>query len=421
MRTLSLLVALTIAAGCGGASEPSPDAGGIDTPEDAGTDASVPDPGTPDAGEPVVDAGPADAGFAPFPVARWCELYALAVCTRDERCLMLDAQNVDACRIREFATCAQEELSAGVSAQRLQYDDQAAADCINAFAHGSCSKTPAACDAVFEGTVAPQGDCLVGDECQMGSYCNVYSNTCPFQCNAYQPVGAVCNWSDRQCDPEVANCKTVGSSNTCIARKGAGEACEYWSDCFDAFACINSVCVQYTAQLGETCAHSSGYPGCEADAFCRRPLGKQDGPGVCQRKAGLGGVCSGYGTCLPGLRCSSNYSTGTCILLGSAGDICWNYNDCREELYCANATSRCTPFPTEDGDCGSDSSGYRCAAGFFCDYQEETCHALREIGQPCGYDGACRSGECNFGTLPNDGGTGWRCEDACVARLDGGM
>jgi hypothetical protein len=417
-RTLPLLVALAVAAGCGGAPEQSPDAG-IEPPVDAGLDAGVPDAGPPDAGEQPVDAGPVDAGIAPFPVEQWCELYTLAVCARDQRCLLLDGENVDACRVRESARCAQEELTAGVGASRLQYDPQLAADCINGFAHGACTEAPPVCAAAFVGTVPAQGECLLPNECQAGSYCNAFSNTCPFQCHTYQPVGATCNWSDRQCEPAVANCRSSGSTSTCVARKGAGGSCQFWSDCFDDFACIDGACVQYVAQLGEACAHTSGYPGCEPDAFCRLPLGKEEGPGVCMRKAGLGGVCSGYGSCLPGLRCSSNYSTGHCVPLGSEGDICWNYNDCREELYCANATSRCTPLPVESANCGSDTSGYRCAAGFFCEYQDETCYALRAIGEACGYDDACQSGECNFG--PVDGGTGWRCEDACVRRLDGGM
>ena len=386
----------------------------------SGLDAGLIDAGEPDAGAPVLDAGPTDAGFSPFPVDQWCTLYALAVCSRDERCLLLDAQNVDACRVREYAACAQEELGAGVAANRLQYDAPSAADCINGFAHEACAKVPVSCDAVFEGTVPPQGDCLIANECQAGSYCNVYSNACPFRCHTYQPVGALCNGSDRQCDPDVANCRSAGGGSLCVARRGTGEACEYWSDCFANLACINGACVQYIAQVGETCGHTSGYPGCEPDAFCRRRVGQVDGPGVCMKKAGLGGVCSGYGTCLPGLRCSSNYSTGHCILLGSEGDICWNYVDCREELYCANSTSRCTALPTEGGDCGSDTSGYRCAAGFFCDYQAETCHAQRANGDTCLYDDACQSGECNFGPQ-QDGGTGWSCEDACVRRLDAGM
>ncbi len=418
-RIVPLVVTLAIAAGCGGSPETSPDAG-TEPSEASGLDAGSTDAGARDAGDSNIDAGPSDAGFSPFPVDQWCELYALAACSQDERCLLLDAQNVDACRVREYAVCAQEALSAGVTSNRLEYHAQSAADCINAFAQEACSRIPAACAAVFDGVVPPEGVCLIANECQAGSYCNVYSNTCPSRCLAHQPVGATCNGSDRQCDPELANCRSAGGGSLCVARRGAGETCQFWSDCFADLACIDSVCVQYLAQLGEACGHASGYPGCEPDAFCRRPVGETEGRGVCMRKAGLGGVCSGYGSCLPGLRCSSNYSTGHCIHLGSEGDICWNYTDCREELYCANATSRCTALPGEGGDCGSDGSSYRCAAGFFCDYQSETCHALRANGDICGYDGACQSGECNFGPL-QDGGSGWRCEDACVRRFDAGM
>jgi hypothetical protein len=41
------------------------------------------------------------------------------------------------------------------------------------------------------------------------------------------------------------------------------------------------------------------------------------------------------------------------------------------------------------------------------------------VGQVCSNAANCQSGECHYGALA-DGGSGWRCEEPCVSRLDGG-
>jgi hypothetical protein len=419
---LSVLVVLALAAGCGGSSNSGP------TPADAGHDginsngdAGVVDAGPEDAGEPDsgVDAGPIDAGFGPFSVEKWCEMSALATCAQSERCLMLDDAKVGLCRQRAVSACQQAELTAGVAAGRLRYDAQKAADCINDYAKVECSATPDACNAVFEGLGAEDAGCLVAEECQAGTFCYLGGNACPSRCTAYEPVDAGCNFADRQCDPVTANCRFANGLYNCAARQPDGGTCVYWSDCLDGLACINSVCVQEIAKTGEPCSVNQGYPLCGADEFCRLPLGQTNVPGVCTKKAALGGVCSGYGTCLPGLRCSSNYSTGKCVNLGSEGDVCWNYDDCRDELFCDVSTSRCTAFPADGGDCGSQGSFFRCAPGYYCDYTDDHCQKLLGVGEVCTSATYCQSNECLYGTLP-DGGSAWQCEEACVLRLDGG-
>jgi hypothetical protein len=408
-----LLVGLLLSA-CGKANDPVVDGGLFPDPEDSGTEVPVID-----GGGPPSDAGqlPVDAGFGPFGIERWCELYGLALCAKAHRCLLLDEQNVEACRARQAQQCQQDAYTAGVLAGRLQYLPAQAADCINGFAHLTCtSQTPQACAAVFAGLVAAEGACLLDAECHLGTFCHQTSQTCPHRCIAWQPPGQTCNWWDRACDPDQASCVNVDGANVCVARKDEGASCQYWSECRIDLACIDQRCVVRYAAAGQQCATTQGYPTCEEGYFCRLPLGAETGPGVCERKAALGGVCSGYGTCLPGLRCSSNYATGTCITLGGEGDVCSNYNDCRQELHCDVASSRCLALPALGESC---RGTYRCRPAAFCDFQTYTCQAHRALDEPCSYDAACASGACAYGALP-DGGNGYRCVASCAQRLDGG-
>lgn len=422
MRSLALALGAIVAvsAGCGSPNQ-DPDSG-TNPVEDAGV---VEDAGTPDAGKPKPkpDAGPIDAGFASFGVEQWCDMYALARCHRLERCLSLASENAANCIAREKSACDQAAYSSGVDQGRLQYLPQEAANCVNAHGHGACTGTPVQCETVFQGLVATDGGCLVADECQSGNYCLLYENKCPFTCYRYQDVGESCNWWDRQCDPQLGNCKNVDGGNHCVARGALGGSCQYFSDCQQGLACINGTCIRQIANEGEPCRENQGYPYCETGTFCRQDFNATGDPidaGVCLPKAGLGGVCAGGDSCATGMRCSSAYATGTCIPLGAVNATCTNYNDCQSELYCDPPSSRCLPLPVEGGDCSSQGSFYRCAPGFYCDYQTDTCKARLELGEPCSYnDTWCLSNSCEFGTLP-DGGNGPRCVESCASRYDGG-
>jgi hypothetical protein len=416
---LALAGLLSVACGTPQAPPPPPDA------EDAGAqaDAGAPpaDAGHTDAGGP--DAGPTDAGYSAIAVQGWCEALAVGFCYRARRCLQIGDEEWTACITRRRSTCDQVAFTAGVKDQRLAYDPGAAAACINGYAQGSCVPEPPACADVFTAQVAPPGACLLEAECMSGSFCLTWANTCPYTCYPYRAVGQTCNYWDQQCDPQTGGCAQVNGVNTCVARKPEGTACVYYSDCALGLACVQNVCTKEVAALGEPCRERQGYPYCEPDTFCRQDPPSPGGeapPGVCMRKAALGGVCSGYGTCLTGLRCSSNYATGTCIPLGAVGDGCTNYNDCRLELYCATKTGRCEVLPGAGGDCGIQGTFFRCATGFFCDQgQGDTCTPLRELGQPCSYDGVCASNECGW-TLLTDGEMGYGCVEACSTRWDGG-
>jgi hypothetical protein len=416
------LVALLGLAACPGPALPdggSTDAGGDD---DAGAGAA--DAG--DAGE-AFDAGPPDAGFGPVDITAFCQTQAFARCARDVRCGRLEAARLDACMRRDLEACDQTALSSGVAFGRLEYFAAQGGACLDAYGSTPCwdTRAPALCDGLMQGLVPPDGGCLLPEECQSGSFCQVYLQTCPFRCFAKAELGATCNWWDRQCDDQAATCVYDGGVNTCVPRVGVGEACTWSSDCRADLACSNGHCVKSSATLGEACNLANGYPYCDAEGFCRT-VSLPDGgaPGTCQKRVGLGGACVGYNACLPNLRCSSNLQTGTCVPLGNQGDTCTGYGECKSELFCWTRTSSCTAHWPDGGDCTSRGSDYSCAPGFFCDYNAPNgayvCRASKALGESCSYDGVCQSKSCETGRLA-DGGSGLVCTLPCSKHVDGGF
>src|SRR5439155_23105724 len=153
----------------------------------------------------------------------------------------------------------------------------------------------------------------------------------------------------------------------CEGRKDAGESCNYWpSECGDDFSCdcrlsdpqthvcqtADGVCRKTRAGAGEPCNVVDGYPFCDGVSFCRLGPKQPDAgqPGTCERRVGLGGVCTGYAACLPNFRCSSTFGTGTCIELAGSGQPCTNGVDCTDELYCLSRSSTCQLYPPDGGD-----------------------------------------------------------------------
>ncbi len=402
-------------AACGGGPG-GPD--GATPPGDAGAG----DAGAKDGG--AKDAGIKDAGVGPVPIAQWCAAKAWAECARDVRCLALQPSQLEGCASRKRFTCTQDGYTAAAQQGRLQYFSTQAAQCLNAYGEGACTGTPPSCAGLLQGLVPADGGCAVAEECQQGSYCLLYDGRCPHRCWAYQPVGAPCNNWERQCDARESACMSVdGGAPRCEPRRGVGEGCALWSDCREDLACISAAnneyrCVKRLALLGESCGEVSGYPVCELEAFCRQPAGQPSG--TCQRRQGLGGACSGYSACLPGLRCSSTYATGVCEPLGRAGETCSGYGDCGGELYCAVRDALCKPVPGDGGSCGLIGGSYQCQADHFCDYAVNVCLPRRALGDRCTYDEGCLSGACAYGPL-SDGGLGNRCTQACRVDTDGGI
>lgn len=378
----------------------------------------------------VFDAGNPDAGFGPVAVSAYCDSKAWAFCDRLRRCGALSsAETFDLCVQDERGKCDQTAYSAGVAAGRTRYSAQQAADCLNGYAKGSCALTPTACDDIFIGQQPADAGCLVPEDCAAGTYCHDRAYTCPFLCRAFQSVGGVCNFSDKECNESEAWCRYDGASGQylCTARKAAYESCSpnNYGECPVGTVCArpsgetNGTCTPTYAAIGETCRETGGYPLCDGDAFCRQegdpsqPLP----PGTCTRRVGLGGTCTGYGVCQQGLRCSGTYTTGTCLRAGQQGDICNGYGECETGLYCATGTSRCARYPGDGGDC---STTYACDRGLYCDYATDVCLPKRADGARCGDNYSSCASECTYQQLP-DAGYDSLCSKPCSVRTDGGV
>jgi hypothetical protein len=405
---------------------PGVDAGpGIDAGIDAGT--SKPDGGKSDAGHKP-DAGPVDAGFVDVPVSAWCQDYGLALCTRDVRCLRLNASNLAECIANKSQYCDQTAYSRAVAEGRLQYLAPKAAECLNAFASKSCEEVPAACAQVFTGEVAPDAGCILTEECNSTlGFCYQYDSVCPHHCRGWLGLGQTCDGFTTRCKPDDAYCgpNDAGTGNICQPLKGMGADCVEYDSCRAELACATGKCVRRQAAEGESCGELSGFPYCHDEFFCRQDNSTSTPPpGSCQARGGLGAVCSGYGSCLPSLRCKSNFTTATCVARAAEGEPCSNYGDCEETLYCPPHTSRCAKIPGDGGDCTSMGSYFECASAHFCDFNSPdgiyTCRPRHALGETCTYDGVCLSNDCEYGVL-TDGGFGGTCVPSCSQKADGGF
>ncbi len=407
----------------------SPAPMGIDasTPEkDAGkADAGKGDAGRPDAGKP--DAGPVDAGFKAVPIAQWCALSALAACERDVRCLELAPANRPECIAKKVETCDQTAYTRAANEGRLQYLEPKAIECLNGYWKGSCEEAPASCEVVFAGLVPPDAGCILTEECNSGGFCYQYDYTCPHRCRGWIAMGQVCDGFGTRCKPDDAYCGVFdgGTGTRCQPLKGLGEDCVEYDACRIDLTCASSKCVKRRAGPGESCGERQGFPYCGDEYFCRQDTSTSTPPpGTCQRRGGVGAVCSGYGSCLPSLRCASSFTTSVCIPRSAEGDKCSSYGECQQGLYCPPRTSRCTLIPGDGGDCTTQGSYFECASGHFCDFNSPdgvyTCRPRHAVAETCTYDGVCLSNDCDYGVQP-DGGYGGTCTPRCSQKADGGF
>lgn len=409
-----------LVAGCPPA--PVPDSG---VPE---VDAGQPDAGAPDAGRPPRDAGMPDAGFLQAPIESWCALRARAECGRDLRCGRLSQAGFSGCLLTRsnIATCDQTALQRGVQELRSQYLEVEAVRCLDGYGTGSCEELPLPCTTVFTGLTPPDAGCLAPTDCNGSGFCDLYDGTCPHICRAWAAQGQPCDGFTRRCDPFNGSCDLNDAGTAlCEPRKNEGDACRRYDACGDQNSCVDGRCITRLADVGQPCASRGGFPFCRQEYFCRQdqPVNGVRPPGTCERKSGLGGTCTGPGSCLPSLRCSTLLTTGTCLTKAALRMGCINYDDCQGGLFCDVTTQRCEGLPDAGGDCSFDRTGYRCAPGNACAFSgtsDDRCVAWKTVGQDCGYGAECLSNDCEFVTLP-DAGFGGRCNASCSQRADGGL
>lgn len=410
---LPLLLALALVAACPKPA-PTPDAGEAD----AGHEVV-------DAGSGARDAGPRDAGIGAVPVEAWCATKAKFDCERQVRCLKLSATAVPGCIARALTTCDQGALTRAAHAGRLQYLQAEAIACLEGTRSGSCTDDGPHCATTFTGLVPPDGGCVLAEECDATGFCFL-GDSCPGRCSAWRALGEDCDGYRRRCDPATGACLT-GDAGTLVCQPFAGldAGCTSYAACGPDALCLDGACVRRTAALGETCGVKWGYPVCAAESFCHQDLSASPAPpGTCERRAGLGGACTGNPDCLPTLRCTTVVTTGTCVGKSAVGQPCAAWDDCEDGLFCSAQTGTCRPLPADGGDCSSEGSSFRCALGYYCDFAlsgpGDTCLPQRPAGGPCVFADMCSGGECRYGVL-SDGGYGGSCDLSCQDRVDGGF
>lgn len=303
-----------------------------------------------------------------------------------------------------------------------------------------------ACGRLVDGLVAPGGSCYESFECGTGLYCN-YAASCPgtcaarvpeggmaasYQscaeglyadgsgiCRAYVQVGGSCDGTSASSCVDNAFC----SGGVCVARFGAGAACDRASMCGGVFSCVNGVCAP-PGELGASCTGSNE---CKGDHTCFEPA---PGEGTCTTKVAAGGPCYGYRDCQPQLSCVGaddvNGTAGTCIGESDVGGACEYEGHCKSGLACvitsSSSVGTCQARKIAGQACRQSSE---CVESLYCDQTaaEPVCRTRLPAGAECpSYDG-CQSGSfCRYDaatatstcTLNKQPGEACQSGDRCV-------
>jgi len=253
------------------------------------------------------------------------------------------------------------DLDAAVAGGSVKYDEDAAKACLEAIRGGACSsgfftgEPPAACDDVFQGTVADGGACWIDEQCVSGE---CQSDGCPDACCegacvAATPDAAIGQPCGQGC-VEGAYCDV---NDVCAALKQSGAACDGGDECVAGLNCLAGTC-QTGPGKDEPCLEFQ----------CALPLACDPGTLTCKPLPGEGDAClPAAGNCLIGLTCSE--ATMTCTKPGGVGSACSG---------------------------GLIGSG--CAGAAYCEIADGatsgTCVALKADGAACNDGGECQSGDC---------------------------
>lgn len=267
-------------------------------------------------------------------------------------------------------------MAEAIAAGRARFDADAAERCFAALEALPCTAgaleallfqdglaaAPDACQDVYIGTIGNYEPCMHSGECAGDAVCGFPpcdEACCEGSCRQLgggaaigEPCGGSCD-EDGYCarDPET------GAFTVCVARGGAGAACEAsWA--------------------------------CEEPLYCRF----EDGRGRCEARLGVGARCTSEG-CVEGLVCYAleGESEGRCRRAPQIGDVC------NPDVFdaCEHVAS-------------------------YCDSETRTCEPLAEAGEPCGDAGCVPSATCSYaGSTPicrSRGGLGDTTSD-CIGHL----
>jgi hypothetical protein len=287
-------------------------------------------------------------------------------------------------------------IQSAVETGSVDYDPSQVEGCRGAYEALECgellNRNLEACQGVFKGTLQAGEECEIDEECVGDSVC-LALDSCPGVCAPRQTAGEPCT-SDDQCADGLV-CSVV--TELCVAPRAEGETCEggVEAQCTPGLLCLGAD--EETGRVG-TCRTVDGL-------FVALEGGDCDilqGP-LCQ--VGLSCV-------LVQLSVTGNSIAGTCAAAVGSGEDCALAvpSQCPEGEYCAiNAADlltgdpgACTPLPLVGEACAPDFGGPRCEAFARC--VDDTCVAMRNLGETCTSDEICYSERCVDGGCAPSGG-----------------
>jgi hypothetical protein len=260
------------------------------------------------------------------------------------------------------------DLIAGVEDGSIDYDGDAASECLDDIANASCDPSDEinrtdndACDDAFTGTLDDGADCYINEQCASANC--VEQGSCVEQC-------------------------CLGTCQAAAVEAGIGEPCGD-AGCADGGYCADGTCAALVAQ-GTDCTNDDM---CDYGLLC---LPLNDGPPQCNPAPGAGDPCVGGESCpIQGLQCS--FTDNTCQPVLHEGDACDPENDLCSFFSgsCDADTMTCAAWPSVGEPC----PGFLCSGGAWCDFDFETqmseCKAPLSNGTACDSDGQCDSGNCD--------------------------
>lgn len=283
-----------------------------------------------------------------------------------------------------------------VRAGRVDYDPEAAGDCLRAVDEAFCNVAAAkrslasdaslaarACADVFRGTQGPGAGCADSAECNRGLVCSTDGEAACGVCeDADEPcgstgapcsagswcdddverceptvaLGAACD-RDAACGPEAVCNQTASGAGTCVAtfQLEADAACSDTLACSGDLVCVQGRCQPLRVlEAGEPCRNEAGLLGpCAAGLFCDRSAT----PPVCARLRAEGETCVAYTSCRNGSYCTSGLFSneeGVCAPVGAVGDACSGSNECASDRCASPADGGeriCRDRPTTTPSC----------------------------------------------------------------------
>lgn len=345
------------------------------------------------AGSPSA-SGPALAELPPLLADAMCGIYEDCFGQLFDLFLLEDCAELTERRVAQGGFS---RVELAVQSGSVQYDPARAEECLSAYEARGCDDLLArhieACEEALEGTLQTGDECELDEECAGDAICLV-ADACPGHCAPRQPAGESCHTDDQCADGLV--CSKV--TNLCVEPRTESEACEGGSEaqCAPGLLCLGAdedeartgtcreVDALLTAAEGQTCDIMRG-PLCQQGLTCAvtevPASGAADSlPGACEPTVGSGEDChlSVPSQCPEGEYCSIEIAD---VLLGQLGT--------------------CTPLPRAGEACAPDL-GPRCEAFARC--VDDSCVAMRDLGESCTVDDVCYSGRCvDGGCTPGSG------------------